>query len=202
MKIKILTLLILTPLFMFSQLRSGDVLIETNYGFVGGKGLWGTIAKEAGVPVSFFGPATLRVQYMSSDKLGVGVDINYSSRSLSGNTGTYIDENGFTQNFSYDLTQNVIRFMFRSSLEFVNKEKLQINWANSVGYRASPWTFTVTDNSNATEDDLSYDFGSWPLAFRTAIGLRYMLTDAIGINIEIIGLSGGSLMNGGVSIKL
>ena len=38
--------------------------------------------------------------------------------------------------------------------------------------------------------------------FRTAIGLRYMLTDAIGINIEIIGLSGGSLMNVGISMKL
>jgi hypothetical protein len=201
MKNKILGLLLLIPFIGFGQLQSGDILIESNYGFVGGKGLWGTIADEAGIPVEFFGPATVRFQYMTSDKFGVGCDINYSSRSIGGNTGTYTDLNGMPQDFTYDLTQNVIRLMIRTSWEFVNNDKFQMNWANSVGYRMAPWTFTVTDNSNATEDNLSYDFGTWPLAFRTAIGMRYFVSDNIGLNMEVIGLSGGSLMNAGVSFK-
>jgi hypothetical protein len=201
MKSKIL-LLIITPLFAFSQLQEGDLLLETNYGFIGGKGLWATIADEAGIPVTSIGPLTLRSQYMTSDKFGLGLDINYSSRKIDGNTGSYQDNNGNNQNFTYDLKQDVIRLMIRTSWEFINNEKFQMNWANSIGYRSSTWTFNVTDNSSASENDLSYDFLSSPLAFRTAIGIRYFILENFGFNFEVVGLSGGAFMNGGLTLKL
>ena len=145
MKSKLLSILILIPFLGFGQLQSGDILIETNYGFVGGKGLWGTIADEAGVPVEFFGPASLRLQYMTSDKFGIGLDLNYSSRSLIGNSGTYTDPvTGSVSSFNYDLTQNVIRAMLRTSWEFVNND----NNYGVVRYNRCSINFTFYDSSN------------------------------------------------------
>ena len=139
---------------------------------------------------------------MTSEKFGLGLDINYSSRKVDGNTGSFQDNNGNNQNFTYDLKQDVIRLMIRTSWEFINNEKLQMNWANSIGYRSSTWTFNVTDNSSASENDLSYDFLSSPLAFRTAIGIRYFIIENFGFNFEVVGLSGGAFMNGGLTLKL
>ena len=56
MKNKIFGIIMLIPFFGFSQLQSGDILIESNYGFVGEKGLWGAIVEEFGSEVKLVGP--------------------------------------------------------------------------------------------------------------------------------------------------
>ena len=139
---------------------------------------------------------------MTSDKFGVGIDLNYTSRSASVVDVIFTDITGNTDYFDADITQSIIRAMLRTSWEFVNTEKFQMNWANSIGYRMAPWDFTITSNDTSGSLSDIIDVGDgWPLAFRTAIGIRYFATDNIGLNMELIGLSGGSLMNAGVSFK-
>ena len=204
MKNKIFGIIMLIPFLGFGQLQSGDILIESNYGFIGGKGLWGAIVEEFGSEVELVGPATFRFQYMTSDKFGIGLDFNYTSRSSSVNNVAFQDRiKGLTDYFDADINQKITRIMVRFSWEFVNDEKIQMNWANSIGYRTAPWDFTVTtDDESASLSDVVDVGDGWPLAFRTAIGLRYLFTDNIGLNMDLIGLSGGAFMNAGLSFKL
>ena len=94
--------------------------------------------------------------------------------------------------------------MLRTSWEFVNNDNFQMHWANSIGYRMAPWDFEITSSNDesASLSDIVDVGDGWPLAFRTAIGIRYFINENIGLNMEVIGLSGGSLMNVGVSFKL
>ena len=45
--------------------------------------MWGAIAEDYGSELDLVGPATLRLQYMTSDKFGIGLDFNYTSRTTS-----------------------------------------------------------------------------------------------------------------------
>ena len=74
--------------------------------------------------------------------------------------------------------------------------KFQVNWANSIGYRTASWTVTGVDAGGI--DVLTVSF---PLALRTAIGMRYFLTESIGLNAEL-GLGGGSNVHAGLTFKL
>ena len=141
---------------------------------------------------------------MTSDKFGIGLDLNYTSRSSSVKNVAFQDSiTGLTDYFDADINQNITRIMVRFSWEFVNDEKIQMHWANSIGYRTAPWDFTVTtDDESASLSDVVDVGDGWPLAFRTAIGLRYFFTDNIGLNMDLIGLSGGAFMNAGLSLNI
>jgi len=87
--------------------------------------------------------------------------------------------------------------MIRGSWEFVNTERFNMNWANSIGYKAGKRTFIDP------EDDLGLSFSSGlvPVAIRSALGARFFLTPNIALNTEI-GIFGGGLLVGGLTYKL
>ena len=180
------------------QLSEGDMIIDVNHALVGGKGVWSVIPDA-----EFTGPIALRFQYMNSEKFGVGFEANFSQRNISGN-GSYndtVNQVVNSYNYTYEYSQTVVRFMIRTSWEFVNNDKFNMSWSNSIGYRSASNSFDATDD-NGDVSDLEWDFGgSWPLAGRTALGLRYFITDNIGLNTEV-GLSGGAYINFGASVKL
>lgn len=174
-----------------AQLVEGNIVINANYGVVPVKGLifrgYEVITDSLttqGLPghsTSFTGPVGIQFQYMLSDKFGIGLDASYQNKS-----SALVD-------LDVDLT--IIRAMVRTSLEFYNTEKFQMNWANSIGYRSATYTFSGPLSNGFSLKGLS------PLAMRTALGLRYLFTENIGLSMEL-GLGGGNFINTGLTVKL
>lgn len=134
---------------------------------------------------------------MATDNFGIGLETNFTSRDITWRE-TYVDNSQQQVSNNYNVNQIVYRIMIRTNWEFVNEEKFQVNWANSLGHRRAIWSgdydnfyYWLNVNNN----------GGWPIAFRTALGIKYWIHENIALNTEF-GFSGGSVMNFGVSGKL
>ena len=193
----------------FSQLKIGDVLVDMSYGVIGGaRGYYFANFENNNLNnpnyqidynATYLGPAGVRVQYTIANKFGLGFEGNYTYRYLNWQQVAN-DPYGPQQTYNYTVTQTVMRLMLRTSWEFINEERFNMNWANSIGYRQAIWSgdnnynFNYFTNTNGTNQ-------GWPLAFRTAIGMRVWLHPNFGLNGEI-GFSGGAFMNIGLSGRI
>ncbi len=211
-------LLILTVLFAgFLQtakaqaLFKNDVLFDVYYGYAT-PGIPLRLVKEldgqtnaANKPynptTSIFGPIGLRAQYMVAESFGLGIDVSYEQK-----IGTWQ-----SSNISYDADFNPIysdtlgkyevqklKVMIRGAWEFVNTDKFTMNWANSIGYKAGGRTFFT---GSADSVDLSISGKLFPVAIRSALGVRFFFTENIALNAEL-GIFGGGLLTGGITYKL
>ena len=184
-----------------AQLEAGSVIIEPYYGMTSGKTVFTALTSVVGTSTySAMGPLGLRFQYSLSESFAVGVDGHYATQKTEwvGEVDEWNNVTGEYDTYSYDYSakRDRIRIMFRTSWEFVNNEKFQLNWANSFGWRNATWTF------ESTQDGWSESIESVnPIAFRTAIGVRYLFTENLGLNGEF-GFGGGSIANLGLTIKL
>jgi len=191
-------------------LYDNDVLFDVYYGYaIPGVFLASINALEGGTnyagnpyspKTSVLGPVGLRVQYMVSNSFGIGIDANYEQKTGTWQGSEYqTDENGngyyVDSEGKYQVTK--LKVMIRGSWEFVNTERFNMNWANSIGYKAGKRTFIDP------EDDLGLSFSSGlvPVAIRSALGARFFLTPNIALNTEI-GIFGGGLLVGGLTYKL
>lgn len=199
----------------FAQLEEGDVFIDIHHGLLGGKkGVIYTLIENAdatseididgNLKTSYLGPIGGRVEYMIDDKISIGLESNYTKR-----VAEWTDENTesvynpttdeyetSTSSVDYTLTQSIIRIMVRTNYFFVNEEKYQIGFSNSLGYRMVRWDFKPFDDYYTDILTLS----TWPLAYRGAFNLHYYFIPNLGINAEI-GFSGGAYVNAGLSAK-
>ena len=142
------------------------------------------------VEIKTLGNLGLRFQYYLAPKFALGIDANYTNRSATINytlTG-----------FEEKIQQTVIRAMLRTSWEFVKSGGFEMNWNNSIGLRNASWNWSATDPDLTINTDWN---GGVPIAFRSALGFRYMFTENVGLNLEV-GVLGGALLNGGLTIAL
>jgi hypothetical protein len=230
---KLLTLWLITVLFsqivnaQISQettrdkgLIKNDLLFEAYYGYA----IPGVVLAEinglsnagwtnsAGYPytskTSVLGPIGLRMQYMVSDNLGIGLDVNFEQKSGSWESlNVQYDENGliiYDESFKAILTNTEgefqvwkLKVMARFSWELINTERFTLNWANSIGFKAGDRTLIdpAEDLFLAGEGDV------FPIAIRSALGARFFFTENIALNTEA-GLFGGGLLLAGLSYKL
>ncbi len=213
MKKLIGTLLIsaITTISMAQAWEKNDISVDVYYGYVG-PGLilraidelsGDNIAGEAYNPkTTVIGPVGLRAQYMVANKFGIGLDVNYETKTGTWNEGIseYNTITGFYDYSNYAASYSVtkLKVMLRTSWEFVNTDKFTMNWANSIGYKAGTRTLDAGGSDNLGID-LSGSVS--PIAFRTALGARYFITDNINIHADG-GFFGGGWITGGISYKL
>lgn len=170
----------------------GNVYIQTYYG--GGLNLGYAIlqsaaedATAAGASVSAarLGPVGGRIGYMVSDRIGLGLDVNYTDMSATG-----------TDTYSYTIGQKTLRAMTRFDIHFGTSDRFDSYLGIGAGYRSATYYSESTD-PNYTDSNLE---GVNPVAFRIAYGGQYFFSDNIGANLEI-GLGGGGLVRAGLSAK-
>ncbi len=195
----IMVLAFLGSTFNFSAkaqvVEEGTVLIDGYYGF---PNLWTAVLKAAyaenpgayGVGIGTFGPVGGRLEFMLSDKVGLGIDIHSATSSVS-----WSDSSSAT-NYTYKVSANRLRICPRINVHFGSSDKLDFYGAFGIGYKNTNLKFTTTD-PNYVEDKASISLA--PVTWRAAIGIRYFFTDNIGAGLEM-GL-GGVLATGGLAIK-
>jgi opacity protein-like surface antigen len=176
--------------------QKGTVLID---GYLGFPNLYKTVLQnnygEGGnnLKVGGIGPLGGRIEYLIADKIGVGLDLNYSSASL-----TYTELNSVNGTlYDYKIGRSIFRAMPRFNFHFGNSDSFDGYAGVGSGYRSVNWTF---ESNDPFYNDESIG-GLIPVAFRIFVGGRYFFTDLLGIHMEF-GLGGGALMQGGLSLKL
>ena len=198
---KKLSLITIAVFVMFSiatkvnaQHEKGEIQIDLYHGLPPHTGIIfraiSSVSVDETVEVKTLGNLGLRFQYYLAPKFALGVDANYTSRSA-----TLIET---STGYEEKIQQTVIRAMVRTSWEFLKAGGFEMNWNNSIGYRTAGWKWSNTDPGGTINPDWS---GGAPIAFRSALGFRYMFTKNIGINLEA-GILGGALLNGGLTITL
>lgn len=192
------TLLIFSAVLLFSSFGSaqiiakGNVLVDAYYGF---PNLWTSVLKAAyagsptavGIKIGTFGPVGGRVEYLLSDKVGLGLDFQTANSSVSWTDSTI---------YNYKVSANRIRFCPRINVHFGNSENLDLYGAFGIGYKNSTLKFTSNDpNFGENSGNISLT----PVTWRMAIGIRYFFTKNIGAGLEM-GL-GGVLATAGLALK-
>lgn len=184
----------------FTQVEQGSFLIDPYIGVPGEK----ILAKfnfpdpeytYTGWPIS----VGLRTQYMFTDYIAVGIDVNYSSYGYE-----YIDEdayyNGITQTFEdsyHEFNRNTFRLMLRANYYFIRTYRLDVYLGGGLGgkeVKEQLFIDGVQDNTVSGDNYL-------PFAVRGAVGGHFFITDLIGVHAEF-GIYGGGFLQAGVAIKL
>jgi len=84
----------------------------------------------------------------------------------------------------------------RMNIHFGSSDKLDVYWGFGIGYRTNNFKYYTTDPDDETV--LAWK-ALLPIGFETTMGVRYYLTDNIGIYAEA-GL-GKSVAQAGLAIK-
>ncbi len=181
-------------------MEQGKFAIDLYYGF---PNLWTAVLKNAyensgstqtNFSIKGFGPVGGRFEYMVSDNVGLGAEVNYSTTSVE--YTDVVTSGAHPGIYDYRFAYNRLRIMGAFGLHFGQSENFDAFWAVRAGYAGRTYTQTTTDPDYSAINVK----GLSPLAFRTAIGVRYFFTDNIGLNAEI-GIGGGPLMTAGLSFK-
>jgi hypothetical protein len=151
-----------------------------------------------------------RIEYMASDKVGVGADVNYEVSGYSYKFDDYVydidgnyltDANGdpvITQ-YQTQYSAKKLRAMFRLNYHFVQEEKIDMYAGFAGGYK-SVNRASETNPTTSSYIDANLNGALIPVTLRVAIGAKMYFTQNIGAHVEL-GAFGGGLLQAGLSVK-
>lgn len=182
-------------------LKQGDIALDVTYGF---PNLYRSILKSAYInsglqtdeEIGGIGPVGIRAEYFVSEHIAIGVEFNYTNTTLS------FEEEGVDQNmqptlYTYEISAPRIRIMPRFSFHYGEVDNF--DFFSSVGIGYNRITYKLESNDPDFSDEELENL--IPIAFRIATGARYYFTDNVGAMLEL-GLGGGGVVTGGLSVKL
>ena len=151
----------------------GKVIVGVGYGIVSFGNVFKSLLSDyVDVSAKNFGPLFVKLEYGISDKVSMGLNINYTKYSASFKT-----TDPYTGTASYS-SPSVI---FRSNFHFSTSEKLDPYWGIGVGYRRYNIKYADNDPNTDDSDVVKIPFG---FTFDAGIGLRYFFTPNLGAFIE------------------
>lgn len=145
-----------------------------------------------------------RFEYMVSDNIGVGADINYE---MSGFAFKFEDQvyapdgtpMGGLTTYQANYSAKKIRAMFRLNYHFVQSEKVDMYTAFAGGYKHAK-RILETNPRHPEYLDANSVGAFVPVSLRIAIGAKFYFTQNFGAHVEL-GAFGGGLLQAGLSVK-
>lgn len=198
---KVLSLLLVIMVFTMATnktkaqvVEEGNLVIDAYYGW---PNLYTTALKalytdeySEGVKVGGIGPLGGRIEYMLSDVVGVGVDFGYVNTTVS-----YKEDIGSGNYYNYEISAPKITALFKMNFHFSKSDKVDAFGGIGVGWKNRTFNFKTNDPDFVDSSAESL----FPVGLRASFGVRYFLTENIGLGAEI-GL-GGPLLSFGISTK-
>ncbi len=184
------------------SVEKGNVIIDGYYGFpnlmtVFFKAIAESNTDDPSLKVKGLGPFGGRVQYMVSDKIGVGLDVFYAKSSFEYTDRTTDFNTGLPVTYNYKLVNSRPRFLLRADFHLGESDAVDPYFAVGLGYSAASYKFTTND---PVFDINIYNTRSLlPVAFRAAFGTKFYFAKFLGAGVEV-GL-GGPLVTFGLSGK-
>jgi hypothetical protein len=151
-----------------------------------------------------------RFEYMASDRVGVGADVNYEVSGNSYKFDDYVydannnrltDANGdfLINQYQTHYSAKKLRAMFRLNYHFVQEEKIDMYAGFAGGYKSANRA-SETNPTTSRYTDANLDRALIPVSLRVAIGAKMYFTQNIGAHVEL-GAFGGGLLQAGLSVK-
>ena len=151
-----------------------------------------------------------RIEYMASDRVGVGADVNYEVSGYSYKFDDYVyDANGNAQTnangdflinqYQTQYTAKKLRAMFRLNYHFVQEEKIDMYAGFAGGYK-SVNRASETNPTTSSYTDANLDGALVPVTLRIAIGAKMYFTQNIGAHVELCDFR-GDLLQARLSFK-
>jgi len=150
-----------------------------------------------------------RLEYMVSDNVGIGADINYIVSGFTLNfesytfdaNGNYIqDANGYVMTtYSHEEKIQTFRSMFRINYHFVQSNKIDLYAGFGAGVKKVKQIYETNPKNLMYPDEIN-NKALIPITSRLALGMKVFFTQNIGAHVEL-GAFGGGLLQAGLSVK-
>ena len=180
--------------------KAGGIIITAGYGIPNiGKSILNAFKGNGGYSVTGFGPIHIKGEYGLSDKISLGVSVNYVSFGAAYDD-PYDDAAGISHPATSGWDVKSLSILARMNVHFGTNDKMDPYFGVGAGYKNTTWTFHTTNPNYSNGTEAMPTISSIiPVGFETSIGLRYYFTDNIGIYGEV-GLT-KSLLQGGLAVK-
>ncbi len=181
--------------------EEGNIVIDAYYGFPNlytavFKTTYANSGTAADIKIGGIGPLGARVEYLLTDKIGLGLDLGYNNSKVDYTDIGGYDNNGNPINYEYNFKTQKIGAMVFMNYHFLDNDKVDFFGTFGVGYGNRSYKFSSTDPDYVTASIKSLI----PVASRIGVGLRYFFTDNLGANLGL-GFGQGGLVNVGISAK-
>jgi hypothetical protein len=180
-------------------INQGNIIIDAYYGF---PNLYASVFKAlvsqggyTNAKVSSFGPVGGKVEYILTEKFGMGAEFNYSSIKITESLNT-TDGNGNPVTYHFTFASPAFRAMVGFNFHFVNTDKIDVYGAVKTGYYSRTFSFSSDEPGYRGLTVNNY----FPVAFRLETGMRYFFIPNLGVHLNI-GLGGGPIIAAGLSGK-
>lgn len=150
--------------------------------------------------VSGVGLFGVRGEMMVTDKLGIGLDVNFATAGLYYERENVIyndDMNPINVVDTYKINQVKIGALASINYHFLQSTKFDLYFSGGVGYKYNKYKFEISA-SDFVEQSVT---GIFPIAFKVGFGARYFITEELGVNFGFTAGHGG-IINGGISYRL
>ncbi len=147
----------------------------------------------SGFSVSGMGPIRVNYEYAVSDKLGVGLNIGYTSASVKF-TDSYTDGSGNTQTYNYKYKYSKLTILPRLNWHLGESEKVDPYIGFGIGFKKVTYALETND-PNFQGIKLS----GLPVGFDATFGCRFLFTPNIGAYVEVG--AGHGFLQGGLVAK-
>jgi hypothetical protein len=144
-----------------------------------------------------FAPLGAQVEFMLSDIFGFTIDGIFNQWNANWDTDGF-DVNGDPIVYNNSVTVNRTRIMvgLNYHLDDIKNEQLNLYGGFALGFNDRRINLNVEDQNFSSFWGSAIDL---PLAGRARLGMRYFLTESIGLNLEL-GV-GGPILRGGLTFK-
>lgn len=158
----------------------------------------GSVFKNAKISgVGLFG---VRGEVMVTNKLGLGIDINFATAGLDYERHNIVyNDNNDPINVidTYKISQVKFASLISINYHFMQSTKFDIFFSGGMGYKYNKYKFEISEDG-FEEQSLK---GIFPISFKVGFGGRYWFTENFGANIGFTAGHGG-IINGGLSYRL
>lgn len=177
------------------SVEQGTIIIDPYYGFpFAGKILIEELFSPMTMTVTGVGPTGGRIEYLLTDRFGMGIDIIYKQIIGDFTAQDTASNNIYTYRGTVTRTRIQVRFNYHLMASGENLD-LYVGMATGTNNRK----VVLTSVDDPTQELTFNNFQFLPFSARIAFGMRYYFMKNIGLNTEL-GI-GGPLITAGVSIK-
>jgi outer membrane protein W len=162
--------------------EEGKSYASLGYGYewISPKSIFNAFDNNPAFKVKGFGPLTLKYEYAVSEKIGIGLGINYTSASIGwDDTRSSLDANGniVDSAFTYNNKYSKLTITPRISFHFGGESEMFDPYVViGAGFKAIKYSYETKDPIYT-----GIELPSIPFSFNLAFGTRVMFTESIGI---------------------
>lgn len=169
-----LSLMVFNPFQSKAQVFSeGKMFVSVAYGIPNiSKELFSTLRSNNEFSAIGMGPFHGKFEYGITDKIGIGVSLNYVSSEIRWTDGNAI--------VGYDYSALAVNA--RINFHFLDHEKVDLYYGFGFGYNNARNEIFASNNNSDWE---SLNIPTSPVGFETTLGLRYMFVENFGAYTEL-----------------